>query len=132
MKLVKKTALGVGAALLVYLALSALSALLIVRGTVGEARIGTLVWIFACLAAFAGASVAAHRAQEPLLPAMLTAAAFWAAILLLGFLSNDTLASARCAALALPALLGGALSWLLSARGGKGRKRRTRQRHSRK
>ena len=132
MKLVKKIALGVGAALFVYLVLSALAALLIERGTVSETRIGTLVWIFACLAAFTGARIAAYRTQEPFMPIAVTAAVFWVMIQLLGFLVNDTLDSARSAALALPVLLGGALSWLLKPRGGKGKKGRGHPRRSRK
>ena len=132
MKLVKKIALGVGAALLVYLTLSALAALLIVRGTVSEERVGTLVWIFAGLAAFAGARLASYRTQEPLVPVAVTAAVLWAAIQLLGFLANDTLASARSAALALPILLGAALAWLLKPRSRKGKKSRARSRRSHK
>lgn len=132
MKLVKKTALGVGAALLVYLALSALAALLVVRGAVGEAHIGTLVWLFACLAAFTGARLAAHQAQGPAVPCAIATAAFWAVIQLLGFLTNDTLASARSAALALPILLGGALAYLIPVRGRGGKRGRARPRRSHK
>ena len=125
----KRIALGTSVSLLAYLALSALLALLVVRGTVGEGVIGACVWAFAALAAFAGAKAASWGAAEPLPRIAITAAAFWALILLLGFLANDTLDPSRAALLALPILLGGALAYLL--RGG-GKKRGSRKRRSRK
>ena len=125
--IVKKTALGAGIALLVYLALLALLSLLVVRGTVGEGGVGACVWVFAAFAAFAGAKAAAWRAPKSLSLIAGCAAVFWLLILLLGFLVNDGIDATRSATLALPILAGGAAAYLL--RGGKKRGKRKRRSH---
>ena len=125
----KKTALGAAAALAVYLALAALLSLLVVRGTAAENGIAACVWAFAAIAAFTGAKIASWRAADPLAPTAFATAAFWALVVLLGFLTNDTLEPARVASLALSSLLGGALAYML--RGG-GKKRGGHKRRSRK
>ena len=128
MKEAKKIAFGALAALAVYVALLAALSALIVRGTVKEENIPLCVWVFACAAAFIGARVSAGRAGEPAIRIAAGAAAFWALILLLGFLVNDTIDPARSAALALPILVGGAAAYLIrptreKRRRGRGKRR---------
>lgn len=130
MKQVKRVAIGTGIALAVYLALSALLALLIVRGAVKEN--GVYVWIFACVAAFCGATAASYRQGERIVSAASCAAAFWGSVALLGYLTNDTLEPARITALALPVLAGTTAAYLLEGGGTGKRSRGKRKRHSRK
>ena len=128
MKEAKKIALGALAALAVYVLLLAALSALIVRGTVQEEGVALCVWVFACVAAFAGARVSAGHEGEPALRIAASAAAFWALIQLLGFLVNDTIEPVRSATLALPILVGAAAAYLIRpARGkrkrGKGKRR---------
>lgn len=117
---VKRIALGTLAALVSYVALLALVSLLIVRGTVGETKIVACVWIFAFLAAFAGAKLASRGSGNNAVLCAACAAAFWLLIQLTGFLSNDALDFTRSAMLLLPVALGGLAAYLL--RGGKSKK----------
>ena len=125
MKEAKKIALGV------YVALLALLSALIVRGTVNEEHMAQCVWVFACVASFAGAKVSTGRGGEAAIRIAASAAAFWALIQLLGFLVNDTIEPARSAALALPILVGGAAAYLVRPAREK-RKRGRGKRRSRK
>ena len=125
-KSAKKIAIGAGVSLLAYLALLALLSVLVVRGTVGVGAVGACVWVFAALAAFAGAKVAAWGAAEPLGVIAIGAAAFWLLVLLLGFFANDTLESSRAALLALPIVAGGGLAYLTCGGGKKHGKRKRR------
>ncbi len=129
MKQIKHAAAGAGISMLLYLALAALLAALIVRGTVGEGRTGILVLCFACAAAFAGAKLASSGQANPAAVCACSAALFWCAILLSGFLVNDTLAPGRAAYLATAIAAGGMLACL--PRIGK-EKRRKRKRRSHK
>ena len=125
----KRVAVGVLTALLIYIALLALIALMIVRGTVGEGGAWTCACVFAALSAFAGVKTATWGAPEPLGVSALCAAAFWGLILLLGFLANDGLDASRAALLALPVLVGAGLACLTN---GGGKRRGKRKRRSRK
>lgn len=121
----KRIALGVLAALACYLALNALLALLLTRGTLGEDKLLPCVWGFAAIAAFTGAKLAGDG--TPWHPAA-AALAFWIAVALLGFLVNDTLEPSRALQLMLPVALGAAASCAGSGAG----KKRTRKRRARK
>lgn len=112
MKKVKKTALGAGTALAVYLVLLAVVSALMARGTVEEARLRLCVWIFACAASFAGAKLGSAGESDPLAAIALCAAMFWALALLAGFLACDALEPSRSVTLALPILTGAALAYL--------------------
>lgn len=124
----RRVALGAAISLAVYLALLAVLALLLVRGAVGEERIGVCIWSCACLAAFAGAKTAVGRRPDPFASAALCAAAFFALALLFGFLLNDTLEPERAVMLAAAILAGGAAACLGRAGGRRGkRKHRSRK-----
>ena len=122
----RRIALGAAASLACYLGLTALLALLLTRGTVGERAALPCILAFAAVAAFAGAKLAARGGAERWMPAA-SAGAFWGAVVLCGFLATDTLSWQRAGELALAAALGAALS---GVRTGKGK--RTRGRRSRK
>ena len=121
----KRLALGVLAAMAVYLALLALASLLITRGAVGENAAHVCVWVAALVAAFVGAKAAAWGSAEQFAPSALGAAAFCALVLLAGFFVNDALAPERVAAFAAATFAG----WLLAilTHGGKRRKRNVRR-----
>ncbi len=112
MKTVKRAALGAAVSLAAYLALSALWALLIVRGTAEERIGGAIVWALACIAAFLGAKAASAGEGDVSAPYAASATAFWCVVLLLGFLANGTLEPGRGASLALAVMTGGALAYL--------------------
>lgn len=115
MKRAKRTMIGVGAALVLYIALLAALSALLVRGTVREESIPLCVWLFACAAVFVGAKIAGHGESESAASIAICAAGFWALVQLLGFLACDSLEPSHSAALALPAIVGGVLAYLLRA-----------------
>lgn len=120
----KRVALGVAAAMALYLALLALISLLIVRGAVGEGR-GTLYTLLAAgTASFAGARLAVRGGDGWLLPAA-ACAAFGALAVLAGFLAFDALAPERLPGFAAAVCAGGAPSLLPRAK----RKKRGRRSH---
>lgn len=132
MKQMKGAAVGAGISLLLYLALLALGALLLVHGTVDESHTGVCVWIAALIAALVGSKAAAYRAEQPLVRISACGAAFYLTVLLTGFLIHDTLSPSRAAALVLPVLTGCAISALFGrggkrSRGGKRPARRSRK-----
>ena len=118
----KRIAMGASASLICYLGLTALLALLLTRGTLGEDKLLPCVWVFAAIASFAGAKLAGTGTLW--LPAA-AAGAFWIVVTLLGFLANDTLEPSRALWLALPVALGAAASY---AGSGTGKKRPRRHR----
>ena len=122
----KRIALGAAASLACYLGLAALLALLLTRGTVGERAATFCIPAFAAVAAFAGAKLAAHGGAERWLSAA-SAGAFWTAVVLAGFLANDTLSLPRAGELAITATLGAALSGVRTGKGKHARKRRSRK-----
>lgn len=127
MKKTKRILLGAAAALAGYLALLALLSLLIVRGSIAETAAGACTWLFACLAAFAGAMTAARKKDAPLADAAACAAAFWGTVLLFGFTAYDGLDTARAAGLAIPIFLGAAIACLLKRGEKRGRKKHARR-----
>lgn len=121
----KRIALGVLTALVCYLTLNALLALLLTRGTLGEDKLLPCVWVFAAIASFAGAKLAGTGTLW--LPAA-AAGAFWIVVTLLGFLANDTLEPSRALQMILPVALAAAASYAGSGAGKKkARKRRARK-----
>ena len=119
---VKRIAVGSCASLLAYLLLLALVALLVVRGVVGEDRVGAIVWLLTFAASFAGAKAAAWRAGEQLLGAVGSAVLFWAMVQVLGVAMGETLEPAHSAALALLVMAGAALAYWTRGGGRKARK----------
>jgi len=126
MKTVKKVMLGAAASLAAYLALLAVVSALVVRGTVGESGVNTCLWAGACFSALIGASLAMRRGAGDAAAAAECAAAFWSAVLLLGFLAYGELSPRRVTALLLPIFAGSALAYLTCRRGGKRDKGRRR------
>ena len=122
----KRIAMGASASLVCYLGLTALLALLLTRGTMGECTALPCILAFVAVAAFAGAKLAARGSAERWIPAA-SAGAFWGAVVLSGFLVNDTLSWPRAGELAIAAAIGTALACVRTGKG-----KRTRSRRSRK
>lgn len=123
----KRIALGVGIALVVYLALLAIVSALIVKGSIGESAKQTCVWVCACIASFVGTKTASPRAETG--SVAICAAALLCTIVLVGFLVNDSLDFLRALELAIPIMIGAGLTCL--TRAGKGKRTRAKH-HSRK
>lgn len=121
----KRIAMGASASLVCYLGLTALLALLLTRGAVGENTALPCILAFAAVAAFAGAKLAARGSTERWMNAA-SAGAFWAVVVLTGFLVNDTLSWPRAGELAIAAAIGTALACV---RTGKGKRTRGRRSH---
>ena len=122
----KRIAMGTSASLVCYLGLTALLALLLTRGTMGERTALPCILAFVAVAAFAGAKLAARGSAERWIPAA-SAGAFWAVVVLTGFLANDTLSWPRAGELAIAAAIGAALACFRT-----GKRTRTRGRRSHK
>ena len=122
----KRIAIGAAASLVCYLGLTALLALLLTRGAVGESTALPCILAFAAVAAFAGAKLAARGSAERWMPAA-SAGAFWGAVVLSGFLANDTLSWPRTGELAIAAALGAALACVRTGKGKRTRGRRFRK-----
>lgn len=122
----KRIAMGASVSLMCYLGLTALLALLLTRGTVGERTALPCILAFAAVAAFAGGKLAARGSAERWMPAA-SAGAFWGAVVLSGFLTNDTLSLPRAGELAVAAVIGAALACVRTGKG-----KRTRSHRSRK
>ena len=122
----KRVAVGASASLICYLGLTALLALLLTRGTVGESAALPCILAFASIAAFAGGKLAAHGSAERWMSAA-SAGAFWAVVVLSGFLANDTLSWSRAGELAIAAAIGAALACVRTGKGKRPRKRRSRK-----
>ena len=86
---VRPIALGLAAAMGVYLVLLTLTAYLTVSGRLDEVRIGQTAWVCACLAAFGGAMIASREKRGAAVLPLLAAAAFWVCVSLLGLLASD-------------------------------------------
>ena len=119
---VKRIAVGSCVSLSAYLLLLALAALLAVRGVVAEGRVGTIVWLLAFAASFAGAKAALWRGSEQALGVVGSAVLFWAMAQALGAVMGEVLEPARSAAFALPVMAGAALAYLTRGGGRKTRK----------
>ena len=126
---VRRCAVGVGAAMVVYLLTLALCAYLTVRGVVGEGQMTRCVWLCALLASFAGAASGGGKTVRRGTMALCCGVAFYLAVALLGFLVGGTFASADALRLLVPVALGaaGALVLLGGKSGGKKRGRRARR-----
>ena len=124
----KRIALGTAVALVVYLGLLALSALLLAQGRVGESHAALCVTVSAALAACAGAKTASWDAAKPIVPAAICIGAAFCAVVLLGFLTYDTLDVRRVLCLAASFAVGGVCSQLVHMKKrGKKRPRRLRK-----
>ena len=86
---VRPVALGLAAAMGVYLVLLTLAAYLTVSGRLDEVRIGRAVWACACLSAFGGAMMTLRENGGGSAAAAWLAAAFWVCVSLLGLLASD-------------------------------------------
>lgn len=122
----KRVAMGAGASLVCYLGLSALLALLLTRGTVGERTALPCILVFAVIAAFVGTKLAVRGSAERWMPAA-SAGVFWATVVLSGFLTNDTLSWTRAGELAIASALGAAMACVRTGKGKHTRKRRFRK-----
>lgn|GEM_PF-1281741 len=122
---IRKTVLGALIALALYLAVLAVTSLLLVRGTVGEDKIGVLATAAAFLSSFAGAKAASWREGERMTPILCCSLLYLGTVLLCGFWTNDTVDPARAAKMTAAILLGGVCAYMLHGKErGKGKRRR--------
>lgn len=118
--------MGAASSLVCYLGLTALLALLLTRGTVGEKTALPCILAFGMIAAFLGAKLSAHGCAERWMPAA-SAGAFWCAVVLSGFLANDALSWTRAGELAIAAAIGAVLAGIQRGKGKRARSRRSRK-----
>lgn len=124
MKKAKRIMLGAAVSLALYMLLLALVSALAVRGSIGEQSFVACVWVSAFLSALLGIKVSVPTGKERAAIGAGCAFAFWGSVLLLGFMTNDTLSPARAGELLLPIGLGFALSELLRGKGERTKRRR--------
>ena len=122
-KTAQRCVLGVALSLTIYMALQLLTAWLLVRGGVGEGRLGTCVWVCALIAGFAGSCFACRGSAQPMLSAGACLLIFWAVIQLLGFLAADSYVPQRALQQLLPLVISALCAMLVC--GGRGSKRRS-------
>lgn len=129
---VRRCAIGMLAAIGVYLLALALCAYLTVRGVAGEGEMETCVWLCALVASCAGALLCAGKTVKRGTMALCCGAAFFLATVLLGLLVGGATELSAALRLLAPVALGavGALA-LLGKKGG-GRKRAKRPRRARR
>ena len=123
---VRRCAVGVGAAMVVYLLTLALCAYLTVRGVVGEGQMKRCVWLCALLASLVGAIFGGGKTVRRGTMAFCCGAAFYLSTVLLGFLVGGTFAPAGALRLLVPVALG-AVGAIVSLRGKSGGKKRSRR-----
>ena len=114
---VRPLALGLAAAMGVYLVLLTLTAYLTVSGRLDEVRIGQTAWACACLAAFGGAMTASWGKRGTAVLPLLGAAAFWVCVSLIGLLASDAPDLNGVLGLLAASALGGLLAVGLARRG---------------
>ena len=124
---VRRCAMGVLAAMGVYLLTLALCAYLTVRGIVPEEQMGRCVWLCALLASFTGAAFGGGKTVRRGTMALCCGAAFYLVTVLLGFLIGAAFAPSGAVHLLIPVTLGAAGALVLRKDGGKKRSRRPRR-----
>lgn len=119
---VKKCAWGALVCCVAEFALLALTAVLVLNGTLGEERIGAAALTASALAALTGCVVASRRTSKRLPVPLACAASAWLTVQLLGFLVGGGLEPGR-ALMTAAAMLAGAAVSLLCGKGQRKRKR---------
>lgn len=123
----ERVALGTAATLGVYLALLALSALLLTRGRVEEGSASVCISVSAALASCVGVKTAAWGAAKPMTPALLCVCLSACVMLLLGYMVYDAMDARRVLYLAASLAAGGVCALLIRGRK-RGKKRASRPR----
>ena len=129
---VRRCAIGTLAALGVYLLTLALCAYLTVSSVVGEGQMARCVWLCALLSSFAGTISGGGKTVRRGTMALCCGAAFYLAVVLLGFLVGGAFAPAGAIRLFVPVTLGAAGAIVLLGGKGEGKKRGRRSRRGRR
>ena len=128
---VKRCAIGSGVAIVLYLLLLSLCALITTKGVIGEERMKTCVWLCAATASLAGCGICAGKTVRRGIMMVCCGAVLYLTMLLLGFLIGGTTSSGSALTMLLPVTAGVLAAYLLLGRKDS-KKRGRRTRHTRR